>query len=89
MHVTLNALRRHLNDRGCTEERVLRAAGEEMMFIEFRCRMKAGKTCRATLAADNRALEIPAFALTKIGKALAACLGNGWHTRIPAENPFG
>ena len=87
--VTLNALRRYLNDRGCIEERVLRSTSSERFHIEFACRTKSGRHCRAVLGADHIGAAIPANLLARLGRELAPCLGRGWIARIPAEDPFG
>jgi hypothetical protein len=88
MHVTLESLCWYLNGRGCLEERVLREPGGEGVFIEFACRMKSGKSCRAVLAAERWSSAVPARVLAGLGKRLAPCLGRGWQTRIPPEGPF-
>jgi hypothetical protein len=87
--VTLNALRRYLNDHGCMEQRILRSASSERFHIEFFCRTKTGRHCRAVLGADHSGAEIPANLLARLGRELAPCLGRGWIARIPAEDPFG
>ena len=89
MYLTLEALRRYLNSCGCLEERVLRPTGEDIVFIEFICTKKGGKVCRAVVTAAAKAPPIPGRMLEGIGKQLAPCLGRGWQTRIPREDPFG
>jgi hypothetical protein len=88
MHLTVDSLRRYLNDRGCLEERVLRSTGGEAVFIEFACRTKAGKSCRAVLGAERWSSAIPERILVRLGKQLAPCRGRSWLTRIPPEDPF-
>jgi hypothetical protein len=87
--VTLNALRRYLYDRGCMEERTLKSTASERFHIEFSCRTKSGRHCRAVLGADQSGAEIPSPVLARLGRELAPCLGRGWIARIPDENPFG
>jgi hypothetical protein len=89
MPVTLNALRRFLNRSGCIEERVLHDPSSASIFIEFRCVRKSGRTCRAILAVDRQAPQLADRVLVRLGRDLAPCLGQGWHTRIPDEDPFG
>lgn len=55
MLVTLNSLRRFLNDSGCIEARVLEDAGSSSIFIEFQCAQRSGDGCRAVLAVDRQA----------------------------------
>jgi hypothetical protein len=58
--VTLNALRKHLRDFGCIEERVLHSPGMERFHIEFCCRTKSGRCCRAVIGTDRSGSRIPA-----------------------------
>jgi hypothetical protein len=87
--LTLNALRKYLNGRGCTEDRVLQSTATGRFHIEFSCKTKTGRNCRAVLGADQAGSQIPQNILEKLGRELAPCLGRGWVSRIPAENPFG
>ena len=89
MPATLNALRRFLADSGCVEERVLRDAASTTIFIEFRCARKSGRVCRSVIAIDLQAPQLVDRLLERIGRNLAPCLGRGWETRIPQEDPFG
>ena len=89
MDVTLNALRRFLNQSGCIEARVLHDPGSATIFIELRCERKTGASCRAVVALDRQMPFVPERVLKKIGRDLAPCLGRGWQTRIPQEDPFG
>jgi hypothetical protein len=59
------------------------------VFIEFVCRTKAGKSCRAVLAADLRSEGVPSRVIQKLGRQLAPCLGRTWLAQIPPEDPFG
>jgi hypothetical protein len=86
---TLNALRKYLADHGCVEERVLRVPERGTIFIQWLCRMKKGTMCRAVLAMDGAGGEVPPGAMTELGRRLAPCLGRGWITSIPEEDPFG
>jgi hypothetical protein len=89
MPATLNALRRFISAAGCIEARVLYDPSSASIFIEFRCLLGVGRSCRAVLAVDRRAPWIPDRVLSRVGRDLAPCLGRGWHTRIPDEDPFG
>jgi len=89
MPTTLNALRRFVSGAGCIEERVLYDSSSASIFIEFRCMQSAGKSCRAVIAVDRQAPWIPDRVLSRVGRDLAPCLGRGWNTRIPEEDPFG
>lgn len=89
MPVTLNALRKFLNNSGCIESRVLHDPGSAIIFIEFRCARKPGRPCRSVVAVDRQAPHVAERVLKKVGRDLAPCLGRGWETRIPQEDPFG
>jgi hypothetical protein len=89
MSASLNSLRKFLRNAGCIEERSFGVVGRESLFIEFVCRMKTGRSCRAMLATDGRGGLLPDEVLADIGRELAPCLGRGWTRRIPEEDPFG
>jgi hypothetical protein len=89
MPVSLNALRRFLNDCGCVEERVLRDPSSASIFIEFRCIRKSGRVCRAVLAVDRQMPYIADRVLKRLERDLAPCLGPDWQDQIPDEDPFG
>jgi hypothetical protein len=87
--VTLNALRRHLRDRGCIEERVLQSFGANRIHIEICCRTKPQRCCRAVLGAEQTGWALPRGVLEAVRRRLAPCLGSRWIDGIPDENPFG
>ena len=64
-------------------------AGRGSMFIEYLCRTRGGRACRAILATDAQGGAIPAEALAEMGRKLAPCLGRRWIDRVPQEHPFG
>ena len=86
---TLNALRKYLANHGCVEERGLRVPERGTIFIQWLCRVKKGTSCRAVLAMDVAGGHVPLGALTEVGRRLTPCLGRGWISSIPAEDPFG
>ena len=87
--MTLNALRKYLRDSGCLEERELRVAGRDSMFIAYVCRTKRKITCRAFFAVDVKGGELPDQVVADLGRYLSPCLGRRWIMRVPNEDPFG
>lgn len=87
--MTLNALRRFLRDSGCLEERTLQIAGSGSLFLEYVCRTKQGRSCRAIFAADLQGGQMSDATLAGVSRRLAPCLGRSWLKRVPEENPFG
>jgi hypothetical protein len=83
-YVTLNALRKYLRGRGCTEERTLQSSAGNRIHLELRCTMKTGKICRAVLGADRAGGQIPQNLLAVVEKNLAACRGHNWTRSVPA-----